>query len=95
MDSYILTTEAKEDLIRIYHYGLRTFGEKQADKYYDSFFKYFDIIVERPYSFEAVNSIKPGYRRCVCGSESIFFKIGENTIEIIAIVGKQDLEKIL
>ena len=95
MDSYILTTEAKEDLIRIYHYGLRTFGEKQADKYYDSFFKYFDIIVERPYSFEAVNSIKPGYRRCVCGNESIFFKIGENTIEIIAIVGKQDLEKIL
>ena len=95
MAKYKLTTEAKEDLIRIYHYGVLRFGEKQADKYYESFFKYFEIIAERPYSFESVNSIKTAYRRCVCGSDSIFFKINEDTVDIMAIVGKQDLEKIL
>ena len=95
MAKYKLTTEAKEDLIRIYHYGVLRFGEKQADMYYESFFKYFEIIAERPYSFESVNSIKTAYRRCVCGSDSIFFKISEDTVDIIAIVGKQDLEKIL
>ena len=95
MAKYKLTTEAKEDLIRIYHYGVLRFGEKQADKYYESFFKYFEIIAERPYSFESVNSIKTAYRRCVCGSDRIFFKINEDTVDIMAIVGKQDLEKIL
>lgn len=95
MARYKITIEAKEDLIRIYHYGLQRFGEKQADKYYESFFKYFEMIAERPYSFESVNSIKTGYRRCVCGSDSIFFKINEDTVDIMAIIGKQDLEKIL
>ena len=95
MARYKLSSEAKEDLIRIYHYGVLKFGEKQADKYYESFFKHFIIIAERPYSFESVNSIKIGYRRCVCGSDSIFFKINEDTVDIMAIVGKQDLEKIL
>ena len=95
MARYKITTEAKEDLIRIYHYGVQRFGEKQADKYYESFFKYFEMIAERPYSFESVNSIKTGYRRCVCGSDSIFFKLNEDTVDIMAIIGKQDLEKIL
>lgn len=95
MARYKITIEAKEDLIRIYHYGVLRFGEKQADKYYESFFKYFEIIAESPYSFESVNSIKTGYRPCVCvcGSDSIFFKINEDTVDIMAIVGKQDLEK--
>ena len=67
----------------------------QADKYFDSFFKYFDIIAQRPYSFESVDFIKKGYRRCVCGSDSIYYRINDDTAEIMAIVGKQDLKNIL
>ena len=57
--------------------------------------KYFDIIAESPYSFESVEFIKEGYRRCVCGSDSIYFKVNDNLVEIMAIVGKQDLKNIL
>jgi len=95
MSSYRLSNEAKEDLIRIHHYGVEKFGVAQADKYYNSFFKYFEIIVQRPYSFESVDYIRNGYRRCVCGSDSIFFKINEDIIDIMAIVGRQDLSNIL
>lgn len=75
MAKYRLSNSAKEDLIRIHHYGINKFGKAQADKYFDSFFKHFDIIAQRPFSFEAVDFIKPGYRRCVCGSDSIYLKL--------------------
>jgi len=95
MSKYRLSNEAKEDLIRIHHYGVEKFGMTQADKYFNSFFKYFDIIAQRPYSFESVDYLKEGYRRCVCGSDSIFFKVNEDIVEIMAIVGRQDLNEIL
>jgi toxin ParE1/3/4 len=95
MTRYRLSNEAKEDLIRIHHYGIIKFGMTQADKYFDSFFEYFDIIAQRPFSFESVDYIKTGYRRCVCGSDSIFYRINNGEVEIMAIVGKQDLNSIL
>ena len=94
MVKYKLSNTAKEDLIRIHHYGIQKFGMTQADKYFDSFFEYFDIIAERPFSFEAVDFIKPGYRRCVCGSDSIFFKVNNGNFEIMTIIGRQDLNNI-
>lgn len=95
MAKYRLSNEAKKDLIRIHHYGVEKFGMVQADKYFDSFFKYFEIISQRPFSFESVDYIKMGYRRCVCGSDSIYYKINKDTIDIMAIVGRQDLSNIL
>lgn len=94
MAKYRLSNEAKEDLIRIHQYGIKRFGIVQADKYFDSFFEYFEMIAERPFSFESVDYLKKGYRRCVCGVDSIYFKINEDIVEIMAIVGRQDLNKI-
>ncbi|MEX0812853.1 MAG: type II toxin-antitoxin system RelE/ParE family toxin [Chitinophagales bacterium] len=93
--TYKLSNEAKNDLIRIHQFGITKFGVDQADKYFNTFFEYFDIIAERPYSFESVDYIKPGYRRCVCGSDSIFYKIENNVVEIMAIIGQQDINLIL
>jgi toxin ParE1/3/4 len=95
MAKYRLSNEAKEDLIRIHHFGVERFGMTQADLYFNSFFDYFDIIAQRPFSFESVDYIKNGYRRCVCGSDSIYYKINDNIVEIMAIVGRQDLNNIL
>jgi len=93
MAKYRLSNEAKNDLIRIHHYGVEKFGMTQADKYFESFFEYFDIISQRPYSFESAEYIKKDYRRCVCGSDSIYFKVNEDIIDIMAIVGRQDLNE--
>jgi toxin ParE1/3/4 len=95
MADYKLSNAAKDDLIRIYHFGVEKFGMTQADKYFDSFFKYFDIISQQPYAFESIDYIKKGYRRCACGSDSIYYKIENNTVEIMAIVGSQDLNNVL
>jgi toxin ParE1/3/4 len=95
MGSYILSNVAKEDLMRIYQYGEKQFGTKQADKYFESFFLHFDRISENPLSFESVDFIRPGYRRCVCGVDSIFFKMNENVVEIMTIIGRQDLSHLI
>ena len=75
MVNYRLSNEAKDDLIRIHQYGIKKFGLTQADKYFDAFFEHFEMMAKRPFSFEAVDHLKKDYRRCVCGSESIFFKV--------------------
>jgi len=94
MIKYKLSNVAKEDLIRIHHYGVNRFGIIQADKYFHSLFNYFDIITQRPFSFESVDFIKVGYRRCICGSDSIYFKVNNDKIEIMTIIGRQDLSQI-
>lgn len=95
MSKYKLSNEAKKDLIRIHHYGVIKFGMDQADKYFDTFFEYFDLIAKQPLSFESVDYIKKGYRRCVCGSDSIFYRVNGDFVEIMAIIGRQDINEIL
>jgi toxin ParE1/3/4 len=94
MAKYRLSNEAKNDLIRIYQYGVEKFGEREADKYFHTFFEYFDIIAQRPFSFESVDYVKKDYRRCVCGSDIIYYKINNSVVEIMAIVGRQELNNI-
>lgn len=94
MSKYRLSNTAKEDLIRIHHYGVKRFGIKQADNYFESFFDHFELIAKNPQLFESVDFIKPGYRRCVCGVDSIFFKINGDFVEIMAILGRQDLSQL-
>ena len=91
MAQYKLSNLAKEDLIRIHHYGVENFGETQADMYFESFFECFEIIAHRPFSFESVDYIKIGYRRCVCGADSIYYKLNNGIVEIMAIIGRQDI----
>lgn len=97
MADYRLSNEAKNDLIRIHQYGVKKFGKVQADKYFNTFFDYFDMIAERPFSYELVDYIKEGYRRCVCGADSIYFRINDNDniVEIMAIIGRQDIAGII
>lgn len=94
MAKYRLSNQAKEDLIRIHQYGVIKFGESQADKYFDAFFDQFEILAERPQSFEAVDHVHPGYRRCICGVDSIFFRVKNGIVDIMTIIGRQDIDQI-
>ena len=94
MGKYKLSNVAKEDLIRIHQYGVNKFGIKQADKYFNSFFDNFEMIADRPLSFEAVDFIKLGYRRCICGVDSIYFRLVNDSVEIMAIIGRQDFKQL-
>jgi len=55
MANYKPSNVAKHDLIRMHRYGVKKFGMTQTDKYFDSFFEYFDTIAESPFSFKSVD----------------------------------------
>ena len=90
MANYKFSEGAKEDLIRKHHFGVQKFGMNQADKYFNTFFEYFNKISENPFSFKTVDHIRSGYRQCPFDSDSIHFRLKENKVEIMAIIGMQD-----
>jgi toxin ParE1/3/4 len=69
MIKYRLSDSAREDLENIYRYGLQTFGEQQADRYYFGLATCLERIAENPLLYPAVDYIKPGYCRCTYISE--------------------------
>ena len=93
MGIYRLTEDAKSDLKRIYARGLREYGEEQADIYFNDFFGRFEQLVAQPLSYPAVDDIRSGYRRSVCGTDSIYYRVQGDTEEIMAIIGQQDLDQ--
>jgi len=90
MFSYKLNIQAEEDLTRIFEYGIGQFGLLQANKYYDMLFDCFSKIASNPYLFPDAIRFRENYRYCVCGVDTIFYKINANDIEIMAIIGRQD-----
>lgn len=57
-----------------------------------AFFDQFKLIAEQPFLFPSVDFIRQGYRRSVCGADSTYFSIENNTVEIMSIIGRQDLD---
>ncbi|MCP4286095.1 MAG: type II toxin-antitoxin system RelE/ParE family toxin [Gammaproteobacteria bacterium] len=92
MGNYKLRDEAEADLIRIHQWGVRHHGEEQADRYFAAFFDHFEQIAERPLLYP-VSDIREGYRRSVCGKDSIFYRIDGETVEIMAVIGQQDADQ--
>ncbi|MBN7796966.1 type II toxin-antitoxin system RelE/ParE family toxin [Parahaliea mediterranea] len=57
------------------------------------FFDRFEQLAAQPFSYPAVDDIRAGYRRSVCGIDSIYYRVQGETVEIMAIIGQQDLDQ--
>lgn len=90
MYNYFLSREGKEDLWRIYEYGISRFGETQADKYLMTLHDCFAKITSNPFMFPEATKYKQIDRFCVCGVDTIYFNIKGDEIEIITIIGRQN-----
>ena len=78
------------DLARIYWRGVKEFGERQADRYYEALTLRFEVIAEAPYKYPAVDHIREGYRRSVCGVDNIYYRVNDEVVEIMRVLGRQD-----
>ncbi len=90
MANYRLSPNAQDDLERIWLYGLEHWGVAEADRYIEALFERFSELAEQPLLYPAVDEIRDGYRRSVCGSDCIYYRIASNAVEIMAILGQQD-----
>lgn len=94
MASYRLSEKADEDLSRLYEYGITHFGQDRADRYYDGLIERFEQLAENPRLYPAVDHIRPGYRRSVYGRYSIYYRIDQDEIMIVRILGQQDPQQL-
>lgn len=90
MANYILTEEAKDDLFRIYKYGVGQIGEIQAEKYFVMMHACFRKIAEFPLVFPETVKRNVTLRFCVCGVDTIYYQIVEANVHIITIIGRQN-----
>ena len=67
----------------------------KPDKYYYEFIERFELIAEQPYLYQAVDYIRQGYRRSVCGVDNIYYRIVDGNVEIMNIIGQQDIDEAL
>jgi toxin ParE1/3/4 len=93
MATFKLNEEAEDDLERLYEHGILFFGLTQTDWYYDGLIEHFYELAENPYLWQAVDSVRIGYRRSVYVSDSIYYRIDGDTVEVMRILGSQDPKK--
>ena len=89
MANYRVSPNAESDLERIWLYGLERWDLEAADAYYAAFFDRFEQLAEQPFLYPT-SEIREGYRRSVCGTDSVYYRIDGETVEIMAIIGQQD-----
>lgn len=93
MGKYRLSKAADDDLMGIALFGDEHFGIAQSNRYRDQLKQRFSVLAEQPLLYPAVDHIRQGYRRSVCGVHSIFYRIDGENVEIMRILKKQDPEK--
>jgi len=86
-----ITLVADQDLDDLYTEGFTNWGEGQADRYYDGILSRFERICENPMMYQAVDHIREGYRRSVYEKHSIYYVIDADTVEVRAVVKRQDV----
>ncbi len=89
MVDYRLSEHAKRDLLAIALYGDEHYGLEQSNVYRDRLKQRFLILAKQPMLYPAVDHIHSGYRRSVCGQHCIYYRIKDNSVEIMRILGRQ------
>lgn len=87
---YRLSGEAVSDLERLHEYGLIHFGYQRASAYYAGFRPFFEALAENPFQAPRVDHVRKGYRRGVYNRHSVYFRVEDESIVIVRILGRQD-----
>jgi toxin ParE1/3/4 len=92
MAEYQLTQRARADLIGIYDFTESKFDSYQADAYYASLIRSFELLADFPLIGQTVEDLAAGYRRFRFQSHLIFYTVQADCIEIRAVIhGAQDI----
>ena len=84
--SYKLTKEADNDLIEIYIYGFKQFGELQAEDYFSDLESCFQLLSETPHICRERKEFNPNVRIHHHGSHLVIYIIQTDHILIVRIL---------
>ena len=92
MAAYRLSIEAERDIDSTYEYTILNFGPDQARTYLYELEQRFSDLVTNPLLWQAVDHIWPGYRRSVYKKHSIYYRLEDDAVLIIRILGRENPE---
>jgi toxin ParE1/3/4 len=91
----VYSLEADEDLIQIWRYLAREASERVADAQLHEIDKVCARLSAQPYSGRTRNELLLGMRSALASPYLVFYRIGENAIEVIRVLhGRRDIASI-
>ncbi len=79
-------TRAKQDLKNIWLYTYETWGEAQADQYFDELDNGLKTLGHNPDIGKNRDSIREGYRSFQINRHVVFYKVASSTIQIVRVL---------
>ncbi len=90
---YALSKKAVSDVEEIWLYTVEKWSVDQADRYYNLIFDEIRFICKNINAGKAMGHVRKGYRASKVKSHLIFYRIQNNTVEIIRILHERmDIE---
>ena len=90
---YRISKKAIADLDEIWLYTVEKWSLDQADRYYSLIFNEIDHICQHPTSGRPMDHVRKGYHASKVKSHLIFYRVVDETIEIIRILHeKMDID---
>jgi toxin ParE1/3/4 len=90
---FVISKKAVSDLEEIWLYTVKKWSTEQADRYYNLIFDEINYICKNINAGKSMEHIRKGYRASKVKSHLIFYRVKNNTIEIIRILHERmDIE---
>lgn len=91
--SFVISKRAISDLEEIWLYTVEKWSIEQADRYYNLIFDEISYICKNINAGKSMEHVRKGYRASKVKSHYIFYRVLNNTIEIIRILHERmDIE---
>ena len=91
--AYVISKKAVADLEEIWLYTVEKWSVVQADRYYNLIFDEINFICRNSNSGKSMEHVRKGYRASKVKSHLIFYRVSNNTIEMIRILHERmDIE---
>ena len=90
---YVISKKALSDLEEIWLYTIEKWSVDQANRYYNLIFDEISFICKNTNTGKSMEHVRKGYRASKVKSHLIFYRILNNTVEIIRILHERmDIE---
>ena len=90
---FVITKKAVSDLEEIWLYTVEKWSAEQADRYYNLIFDEINYICKNNTAGKSMGHVRKGYRASKVKSHLIFYRVINDTVEVIRILHEQmDIE---
>ena len=93
---FVISKKAMSDLEEIWLYTVKKWFIEQADRYYNLIFDEINYICKNIHAGKSMEHVRKGYRASKVKSHLIFYRVLNDTVEVIRILHERmDTENIL